>query len=100
MKTTPAPHIPTPAHPLSTPKLPSNTGPTIPAPAFFADPITGVATGLPTEDEPRQLTTEERIAKLTAEKRTAGFGRQQEINGELEDLEIRLQYEKKGHVTW
>ena len=30
--TTPAPHIPTPAHPLSTPRLPSNTGPTIPAP--------------------------------------------------------------------
>lgn len=31
--TTPAPHIPTPAHPLSTPRLPTDTGPTIPAPA-------------------------------------------------------------------
>ena len=49
--TTPAPHIPTHAHPLSTPKLPSNTGPTIPAPAFFADPITGMPTMLPTDDD-------------------------------------------------
>jgi CheY-like chemotaxis protein len=98
--TTPAPHIPTRAHPLSTPRLPTDTGPTIPAPAFFADPITGMPTMLPTDDKPRTLTTEERIARLTAEKRNASFGRQQEINGELEELEIRLQYEKKGHVTW
>ena len=69
-------------------------------PTFFADPITGLPTELPTDDEPRTLTTEERIARLTAEKRKASFGRQQEINGELEELEIRLQYEKKVHVTW
>ena len=44
MKTVPAPHIPTPAHPLSTPRLPSNTGPTIPAPAFRVESPYGVRT--------------------------------------------------------
>ena len=50
-------------------------------------------------DNPRPLTTEEQIAELETERKDASFGRRQQIAGELEELYIRLGYEKTGKVT-
>lgn len=43
--------------------------------------------------------TERRISALETERRTASFGRSQQIGGELEELYIRLGYEKTGRVA-